>query len=72
MINHLLNVILGIVMILGGWCIVETGTYGKYEQFPVPPFAGWLVVGLGIVFLVYGLWWILRLRRINAKHNDHK
>ena len=68
--NHLLNTFLGLIMVLVGLVIAETGTYGKADQFPVPPFAGWLVVGVGIALLVYELWWFLRRHKNKDEHES--
>ena len=53
------NIILGVLSVPWGLDIIETGVVGKYEKFPAFEFTGWAFAGVGILFIVFGLYRLL-------------
>ena len=53
----------GILVITLGIRINISGTFGKYEQFPVLPVTGWIVIAWGGVCVCYGLFKVIQSRK---------
>ena len=53
----------GILVITLGIRINSSGSFGKYEQFPVPTVTGWIVIAWGALCIAYGLLQVIQRRR---------
>ena len=57
---HYGNIFLGAVALLSGWAMTDTGTW---RGAPIYSFVPWVVMGCGVLFIVYGGWGIIKHRR---------